>query len=69
MHKIIIDINSSEHIEELKNAISLFKGVNRVYTEKEFEKLEDIALVNAIKEGRKTDFANEKDIFEYLNED
>jgi hypothetical protein len=69
MDKLIIDINSSEHIKELISAISLFKGVSKVYTEKEFENMEDKALFKAIQEGRKTDFVDEKEILNFLNED
>ncbi|MFW6225151.1 MAG: hypothetical protein ACOC4B_02690 [Bacteroidota bacterium] len=69
MQKLIIDINYPENIEALKNAIALLKGVNQVYTEKEFENLEDIALASAIDEGRKTDFVDENEITDFLNED
>lgn len=69
MQKLIIDIGSNAKLEELKKAIGLLKGVDHVYTEKEYEKLENKALIYAIDEGRNTDFVNEEDVNNFLDED
>lgn len=65
MEKLIVHIDDKKNVSRIKEALKLFKGVKRVsdkLTKKDYEDLENISILKAIKAGRKTPKVKESEI-------